>query len=160
MTSETSCILWRSNRKRGRVQHLHVQTRFYFENPWVNYIRPVFSHTRTTKAANSKAFTCKMCDNTTHSKGLITWAREAMHMNSLLPAVLFLSRFIRRAARQAWLLRKFPPGIPASQYWDPSKPGWLGCHIIAKLIFVAFNKGAGICAKQASLAHVIRSIVL
>ena len=32
----------------------------------------VFSHARTTKAANSKAFTCKLRDNTAHSKGLIT----------------------------------------------------------------------------------------
>ena len=32
--------------------------------------------------------------------------------------VLFLARFIRRAAWQAWLLAKLPPGISASQYWD------------------------------------------
>ena len=33
-----------------------------------------------------------------------------MRMNSVLPAVLILAWFIRRAARQAWLLEKFPPG--------------------------------------------------
>ena len=92
-----------------------------------------------TKAANFKAFTCKLRDNTTHSKGLITWAGEAIRMRSVLPAVLFLSWFIRRAARQPWLLGKFPPVIPASQYWDPGWPGWLGCHTIAKLIFASFN---------------------
>ena len=27
--------LLRSNRKRGRVRHLHAQTAFYFQNPWV-----------------------------------------------------------------------------------------------------------------------------
>ena len=64
---------------------------------------------------------------------------EAMFMRSVLPAVLFLAWFIRRAARQPWLLGKFPPVIPASQYWDPGWPGWLGCHTIAKLIFVSFN---------------------
>ena len=32
----------------------------------------VFYHTRTTKAENSKGFTCKLRDNTTYSKGLIT----------------------------------------------------------------------------------------
>ena len=59
-------------------------------------------------------------DNTTPRKGLITGAGEAMGMNSVLPAVLFLAWFIRWAGRQAWLLGNFPPGIPASQYWDPS----------------------------------------
>ena len=49
------------------------------------------THTQTTKVANSKAFTCKLCDNNTHSKGLITWAGEAMRMNSVLPAVLLLN---------------------------------------------------------------------
>ena len=34
-------------------------------------------------------------------------------------------------------------------------PGWLGCHVIAKLIFVAFN-GTEISAKRASPANVIR----
>ena len=47
---------------------------------------------------------CKLRDNTTRSKGLITWAREAMHIYSVLPAVLFLTRFIRQATWQVWLL--------------------------------------------------------
>ena len=34
--------------------------------------------------------------------------------------------------------------------------GCLGCHVIAKLIFVAFNKHAEIPANQTSPAHVIR----
>ena len=35
MTLWTSCILSRSNRKWGRVQHLHAQTAFYFySNSW------------------------------------------------------------------------------------------------------------------------------
>ena len=72
------------------------------------------------KAANSKAFTCQLGDNKTHSKGLTTWAGEAMRMNIVLPAVLFLACIIHLAALQAWLLGKFPPKIPASQYWDPS----------------------------------------
>ena len=37
-----------------------------------------------------------------------------MRMNRVLPAVLFLAWLIRRAARQAWLLEKFPPAIPAN----------------------------------------------
>ena len=54
------------------------------------------------------------------------------------------------------------PGRPASVIpWKISTPdpgitilgsqltGWLGCHIIAKLIFVTFNQGVGISAKQA-----------
>ena len=111
-----------------------------FLKPLGQLDKVVFSRTQTTKAANSKAFTCKLRDNTTHSKGLITWAGEAMRMSSVLLTVLFLTWFICRAARQAWLLGKFPPGIPASLYWDPSQPGWLGCHVIAKLIFVAFKR--------------------
>ena len=80
-----------------------------------------------TKWANSEALTCKLRDNTTHSKGLITWGGEAMRMNIVLPAVLFLTWFIRQAARQAWLLGKFPPGMPDNQ---------AGSVI---MIFVAFN---------------------
>ena len=67
------------------------------------------------KAANSKVFTCQLRDSTNHSKGLIT-SRKAMHMNSVLPAVMFLAWFIRWAAPQAWLPGKFPLGILASQY--------------------------------------------
>ena len=33
-----------------------------------------FFHTRTTKAANSKAFACKLRDYTTHSRDLVRWA--------------------------------------------------------------------------------------
>ena len=47
------------------------------------------SHTRTTKAANSKAFMCKLCEKATHSKGIITWVTEAMRMNSVLPVSCF-----------------------------------------------------------------------
>ena len=60
----------------------------------------------------------KLLDNTTNSKGLITWARKAMRINSVLSAVLFLAWFIPWAARQAWLLLKLPPGNPTSQYRD------------------------------------------
>ena len=42
-----------------------------------------------------------------------------MRMSSVLPAVMFLTWFIRRAARQAWLFEKFPAGFPSSQYLDP-----------------------------------------
>ena len=34
------------------------------------------------------------------------------------------------------------------------------CHIIARLIFVAFNYGVEILAKRASPSHVIRPLVL
>ena len=65
---------------------------------------------------------------------------DAMSMSSVLPAVLFLAWLIRRADRQAWLIEEFPPRISASQYWDPSEPGWLGCHnVMAKLISVTFK---------------------
>ena len=37
-------------------------------------------------------------------------------------------------------------GIPAPRYRDLGQPGWPGCHVIAKLIFVAFNKRAEIAA--------------
>jgi len=70
------------------------------------------SHTRTMKAANFKAFMCKLRDKATDSKGIITSVTEAMRMNSVLPAVLFLAMLNRLAARQAWLLRKIPPSIP------------------------------------------------
>ena len=70
-----------------------------------------------------------------------------MRMNSVLPAFLCIAWFIRRAARQARLLGNF-------------HPGWLGCHIIAKLIFVALTKVPGFLAKRASTAYVIRPIVL
>ena len=71
--------LSRSNHKRGSVQHLLVQTAWVtiiFKNLGLIRLSRIlsFSHTRTTKAANSKAFTCKLRDNTTHSKGLITRA--------------------------------------------------------------------------------------
>ena len=67
-------------------------------------VKVILSHRRIAKAANSKAFSCKLRDNTTHSKGLITWAGEAMRISSVLPAVLFLAWFNRRAAQQARLL--------------------------------------------------------
>ena len=41
-----------------------------FLNPWVNQIKSY----SPSKTANSKAFSCKLCDNTTYSKILITWA--------------------------------------------------------------------------------------
>ena len=64
--------------------------------------------------------TCKLRDNTTYSKGLITWPGDA-HQQCITRCPV--SRFIRCAVRQAWLLGKFPPGISASQYWDPSWSG-------------------------------------
>ena len=67
-------------------------------------------------------------------------SRQSMPMNSVLPAVLFLAWFIRRPATMiTWKISTRDPcitlntGIPA--------------NIIAKLIFVAFNEGAGISAK-------------
>ena len=51
-----------SNCERGKDQHFHVQT------PCVTVI-----FKQTTKMANSQAFMCKLCDNTTHRKGLVTW---------------------------------------------------------------------------------------
>ena len=71
-----------------------------------------------------------------------------MHMSSWFHAALFLVWFIRRVARQAWLVGKFPAGIPVY------KPGWIGYHVIAKLVFVAFKWGAEISAKWARPAHV------
>ena len=97
----------------------------------------IFSHTLTTKGANSKAFTCKLRDNTTHSKGLITWAGETKRMNIVLPAILFLARFIPRVARQAWLLGKCPPGIPASQYLFGS--------LLAGLARLSYNRKVDVC---------------
>ena len=91
----------------------------------------MFSHARTRKAANSKVFTWKLRDNTTHSKGVIrAWAVEAMRMNSLLPAVLFLTWFIRQASLQAWFTWKIStldPGITIliSQL---TRLAWLSCH--------------------------------
>ena len=56
---------------------------------------------------HKSGFACKLRNNTTHSTCLITSAVEAMCMNSVLPAVLFLAWFICRAARiKAWLLGK------------------------------------------------------
>ena len=69
----------------------------------------ILSHTNHENG-NSKAFTCKLRDNTTHNKGLITWAWKAMPMNSVLPVFLFFAWLIPLAARQGWLLGKFPPG--------------------------------------------------
>ena len=43
----------------------------YFLNPWVKQIKSY----SLSKTANSKAFSCKLRDNTTYSKVLITWAR-------------------------------------------------------------------------------------
>ena len=40
--------------------------------------------------------------------------------------------------------------------FQPGQPGWPGCHVIAKLIFVAFYRRAEISANRASPAHVIR----
>ena len=51
-----------SNCERGKDQHLHVQT------ACVTIIIKW-----TTKTANSLAFSSKLCDNTTHRKGLVTW---------------------------------------------------------------------------------------
>ena len=65
MISKTSCIHSRSNRKRGKVRHLHVQT------ACMTVIFKMLGLTRFT-VANSKAFTCKLRDNKTHSKGLIS----------------------------------------------------------------------------------------
>ena len=46
----------------------------YFENPCGLNKQVNFSCTRTTKAVDSKAFTCKLCYNTTWSRGLNTSA--------------------------------------------------------------------------------------
>ena len=46
-----------------------------------------------------------------------------MHMNRVLPVVLFIDWFFPRASWLAWLLGKFPPGIPANLadkiYFEP-----------------------------------------
>ena len=64
---------------------------------------------------------------------------EAMRMNSVLTAVLFLAWFIRRAARQAWLL-----GIPRSRHHNTRIPanrsGWL-----ARL---SYNRKVDFCCVQ------------
>ena len=87
-----------------------------------------FSYTWTTKTANSKAFTCKLCYNATHSRGLNTWAGldssakvtfipvlhekcqpgVASFIYRLEAVCMFLGWFILRAAWQAWLLGKIP----------------------------------------------------
>ena len=138
----------------------------FLKSYWAKWPRKQVAsfHGRTVKGEESNIFTCKprsivfktlgliklnrFLSYTNHESGkfqsfhvqncvtIQLTVREAIRMNSVLPAVLFLAWFIRRAARQVWLLGKFPPVIPASQYWDP---GWPGCHVIAKLIFVAFN---------------------
>ena len=62
----------------------------------------------------SKGFTWKLRDNTTHSKGLITWAGEALRMKGVLPAVLFVAWFIRQTALQSvitWKISTRDPGI-------------------------------------------------
>ena len=43
--------------------------------------------------------------------------------------------------------------ILASRYPDLGYPGWPGCHVIMKLIFVAFNRRAEISANRASPAN-------
>ena len=43
--------------------------------------------------------------------------------------------------------------IPVSRCRDLGQPGWPGCRVIAKLIFVAFNRRAEISAKWASSAN-------
>ena len=68
----------------------------------------ILSHTNHENG-NSKAFTCKLRDNTTHNKVLITWAWKAMPMNSVLPVFLFFAWLIPLAARQGWLLGSFHP---------------------------------------------------
>ena len=71
-------------------------------------------------------------------------------------------------ARQTQIHGKFSArlaGIPASRYRDLRSSGWPGCHVIAKLIFVAFNRSAEILenrassANRASPAHVIGPLV-
>ena len=79
-----------------------------------------FSHSRTTKAADSKAFTCKLLDNTSNSKGLITEAGKAMRSNSVLSAVLScfsLGSFAGPPVKRDFTL-KIAPGNPTSQYRD------------------------------------------
>ena len=84
MNSQTCSILSRSNRKRGEVQHLRVQT------ACVSYFKPFELISKIIKSIsfmmeNSKAFACKLRDNTTHSKGLMTWYRYYMSRTSPEP---------------------------------------------------------------------------
>ena len=82
-----------------------------------------------------------------------------MRMNSVLTAVLFLASFAGPPGKRDYLESRDPDiTILGSQL--TGLVDWLGCHIIAKLIFVAFSQGAEISLKGASLAHVIRALVL
>ena len=63
-----------------------------------------------------------------------------------------------RVARQTRLHGKISAqlaGIPVLRYRDLGKPGWPGCHVIAKFISRQFNT---IPANRASPAHVIRPL--
>ena len=54
---------------------LELRARDVFEKNEKKYkTTSVYRLTRTTKAPNSKAFTCKLHHNAIHSKGLLTWA--------------------------------------------------------------------------------------
>ena len=65
----TSCILSRSNCKRGNVQNPHVQTvcgTVIFETLGLIRLGRFLSYTNH-ESGKSKAFTCKLRDNTIHS---------------------------------------------------------------------------------------------
>ena len=70
---------------------------------------------------------------------IFIWRLEAMRMGSVLPVVLFLAWFIRERD----YLENFHPGCRHHNTWIPAnRAGAVQCHIIAKLIFVAFKEGA------------------
>ena len=76
-----------------------------------------------------QSFHVKLRDNTTHSKGLNTTFIPVLHekgqpgaaifIQRLVAVCMFLAWFIRRAEWKAWLLEKFPAGIPASHVITP-----------------------------------------
>ena len=75
MTSKTSCILSRSNRKRGKVLHLHMQTAcgtvFFLI---LALIRLSCILLYTNHWSSKFQFSRELRNGTTHSEGLITWA--------------------------------------------------------------------------------------
>ena len=55
-----------------------------------------------TKAVNSKGFTCKLRDNTTHSKGLITWAGLASSTEVTFIPVKSVSTHVTSVYSNLW----------------------------------------------------------
>ena len=81
---------------------------------------------------------CKLGDDTTHSKGLITFEPgKQCAWTVCYPLSCFSILLVDLPSKRDYL-ENFHPGKRETQNWDPRLLGWLDCHISAKVDFCCF----------------------